>query len=189
MDEAIITRNIKELRQRKKITLERLASTTHLTKGYLCKIEKSQKAPPFSTLNKIAHALGADISSLLKENREESSQDIQMVITKKDERKIVVTKGSLYGYTYEAIALEKAGKNMIPYIITPAAKEKATFKHQGEEFIFVLEGKTEFIYKGKKYIMEKGDAVYFDSGVSHRGSSIGKKKAKLLSVMFNYKRI
>lgn len=112
-----------------------------------------------------------------------------MVITKKDERKVVVTKGSLYGYTYEAIALEKAGKNMIPYIITPASKEKATFKHAGEEFIFVLEGKTEFIYKGKKYLMGKGDAVYFDSSVSHSGSSIGKKKAKLLSVMFNYKRI
>lgn len=84
-----------------------------------------------------------------------------MVITRKDERKVVVTKGSLYGYTYEAIALEKAGKNMIPYIITPASKEKATFKHAGEEFIFVLEGKTEFIYKGKKYLMGKGDAVYF----------------------------
>jgi transcriptional regulator with XRE-family HTH domain len=189
MDEAIVTRNIKELRQKKKITLEKLASIAHLTKGYLCKIEKSKKAPPFSTLNKIAQALGADISTLLKENREESSQDIQMVITRKDERKVVVTKGSLYGYTYEAIALEKAGKNMIPYIITPASKEKATFKHAGEEFIFVLEGRTEFIYKGKKYVMEKGDAVYFDSSVSHSGSSIGKKKAKLLSVMFNYKRI
>jgi hypothetical protein len=24
---------------------------------------------------------------------------------------------------------------------------------QGEEFIFALEGKTEFVYKGKKYVM------------------------------------
>jgi quercetin dioxygenase-like cupin family protein len=55
--------------------------------------------------------------------------------------------------------------------------------------IFVLEAKTEFIYKGKKYIMKKGDAVYFDSTVSHSGSSLGKKKAKLLSIIFNYKRI
>ena len=78
---------------------------------------------------------------------------------------------------------------MIPYIITPAAEEKATFKHHGEEFIFVLDGKTEFIYKGKKYILEKGDAVYFDARVPHGGISVGSKKAKLLSVMFNYKRI
>jgi transcriptional regulator with XRE-family HTH domain len=189
MDEAVITRNIKQLRQKKRVTLEKLASITHLSKGYLCKIEKSQKAPPFSTLNKIAHALGVEVSTLLEEEQGVISRDVEMVITHNRERKVVVTKGSLYGYTYEAIALEKAGKNMIPYIITPASKEKATFKHAGEEFIFVLEGKTEFIYKGKKYLMGKGDAVYFDSGVSHSGSSIGKKKAKLLSVMFNYKRI
>jgi len=189
MDEAIITKNIKEIRQKRNITLERLALVTHLSKGYLCKIEKSQKAPPFSTLNKIAHALGVEVSTLLEEDQGVTSRDVDMVITRKGERKMVVTKGSLYGYTYEAIALEKGGKNMIPYIITPAPEERATFKHQGEEFILVLEGKTEFIYKGKRYIMEKGDAVYFDSGAPHSGSGVGKKKAKLLSVMFNYKRI
>lgn len=78
-----------------------------------------------------------------------------MVITKKDERKVVVTKGSLYGYTYEAIALEKAGKNMIPYIITPASKEKATFKHAGEEFIFVLRGKRSSSIKAKNISWER----------------------------------
>jgi hypothetical protein len=31
---------------------------------------------------------------------------------------------------------------MVPYIIASAYKEKAIFKHQGEEFIFVLEGET-----------------------------------------------
>ena len=60
-------------------------------------------------------------------------------------------------------------KGMCPYFYT---LEKAPFKHQR-----------------KKYVLERGDAVYFDSGVRHSGSSIGKKKAKLLSVMFNYKRI
>ena len=46
MDEAVVTRNIKELRQKRRITLEKLASITRLSKGYLCKIEKSKKAPP-----------------------------------------------------------------------------------------------------------------------------------------------
>lgn len=189
MDEAIIAKKIREIRQSKKITLERMASVTNLSKGYLCKIEQSQKAPPFSTLNKIADALGVEIAALLEENKQPTSGDIDIVITRKEKRRIMKTKGSLYGYTYEAIALEKAGKNMIPYIITPSAKEKATFKHAGEEFVFQLEGKTEFIYKGKKYIMKKGDAAYFDSGVTHSSSKIGKKKAKVLAVMFNYKRI
>ena len=54
--------------------------------------------------------------------------------------------------------------------------------------MYVLEGRHELIYDGKKYIMEEGDCVYFDSSVPHTGKSLGKKKAKLLAVMFNYKR-
>jgi len=53
----------------------------------------------------------------------------------------------------------------------------------------VLEGKHQLIFGGKEYIMEKGDSVYFDASVPHTGRSVGNKKAKLLAVMFNYKRL
>ena len=77
---------------------------------------------------------------------------------------------------------------MQPFIIVPSFDEKAVFQHEGEEFMYVLEGTHELIYDGKKYNMEEGDCVYFDSSVPHTGKSLGKKKAKLLAVMFNYKR-
>ena len=54
MGEELIARNIHHLRKQRKITLDRLAELTGLTKGYLSKIERSEKAPPYSTLNKIA---------------------------------------------------------------------------------------------------------------------------------------
>ena len=47
MDEQNIVKNIKTIRQTQKISLERLAKMTGLTKGYLSKIENSPKAPPF----------------------------------------------------------------------------------------------------------------------------------------------
>jgi hypothetical protein len=37
--------------------------------------------------------------------------------------------------------------------------------------------------------MEKGDSVYFDAAVPHTGRSLDKKKAKLLAVLLNYKRL
>ena len=67
---------------------------------------------------------------------------------------------------------------MEPYIIEPAFEEEAVFQHEGEEFMLVLEGRHEFIYDGKTYIMEKGDSVYFDAAVPHTGKSIGKKKRR-----------
>jgi len=54
--EANIGKRIKSLRNKKRITLESLAIETGFTKEYLSKVEKSQKAPPVSTLGTIARA-------------------------------------------------------------------------------------------------------------------------------------
>jgi transcriptional regulator with XRE-family HTH domain len=193
LKEESIALNINRLRKRKNITLEKLETLTGLTKGYLSKIERSKKAPPYSTLKRIAVALGVDPSFLLGENLEDL-EDIRISFTKKGEGSKVETmgslsEGSLYGYGYEAIASSKPGKNMEPYIIEPAFDEEAMFQHEGEEFIYVLEGRHEFFYGEKKFMMEKGDSVYFDSAIPHTGRSIGKKKAKLLAIMYNYKRL
>jgi transcriptional regulator with XRE-family HTH domain len=193
MHEASITKNIKELRKQKRITLQQLADLTGLTKGYLSKIERAKKAPPYSTLNKIALALNVDAASLLGSNFNQS-QDKRISFTRQHDRQRVeqlgsIADGSLYGYQYEALAYDKHGKNMEPFIIEPAFEDEAIFQHEGEEFMFVLEGKHEFVYDGETYIMEKGDSVYFDAAVPHTGKSLGKKKAKLLAVLFNYKRL
>jgi transcriptional regulator with XRE-family HTH domain len=193
MHEALITRNIKDLRKQKKITLQELADLTGLTKGYLSKIERAKKAPPYSTLNKIAMALNVDAASLLG-NHLDKSKDKRISFTRKQDRKRIeqigsIADGSLYGYRYEALAYDKHGKNMEPYIIEPAFEDETIFQHEGEEFMFVLEGRHEFIYDGESYIMEKGDSVYFDAALPHTGKSLGKRKAKLLAVLFNYKRL
>lgn len=192
MLEELIAKNIKVIRKKKKITLQKLADLTGLTKGYLSRIERSKKAPPYSTLNKIAVGLGIDASLLLTENLE-NFHDTRISFTKKKDTKAVdnigsLAEGSLYGYSYEALSFDKPGKNMEPYIIKPAFKEKGIFQHEGEEFFYVLEGRHEFIYDGKKYLMEEGDCVYFDAAFPHTGRSLGKKKAKLLAVMYNYRR-
>lgn len=193
MDEDLIARNIKTLRKQREITLEKLSALTGLTKGYLSKIERSRKAPPYSTLNKIAMALDVDAAFLLGE-RLDKSKDTRISFTKKNQGKVVnimtsLSEGSLYGYVYEALASDKPGRNMEPYIIEPSFDEEAIFQHEGEEFMYVLEGRHELIYDEKKHIMEEGDCVYFDASVPHTGKSLGKKKAKLLAVMFSYKRL
>ena len=77
---------------------------------------------------------------------------------------------------------------MEPYIITPAFEETTVFQHEGEEFLYVLEGTHEFIYGDQRQSGRRAIAVYFDSEVPHTGRSLGPKKAKLLAVMYSYKR-
>src|SRR5208337_1479957 len=98
--EADIGKRIKSLRNKKRITLESLAIETGFTKGYLSKVEKSEKAPPVSTLGIIARALGVTISSLLGE--ESPASPISLV--KKSERPLITRDGTGLGYSYEAVA-------------------------------------------------------------------------------------
>lgn len=187
MDEKSIAKRIKALRLERQMSLDELAKLAGLTKGYLSKIERSHKAPPLSTLNKIAMTLNVDVTYFLKENTE-VMRNTHLAIVRKGERRKVVTKGSLYGYEYEALAYNKPGKNMEPFIISPSLNKEATFQHDGEEFMYVLEGVHEFKYDGKTHVLKKGDSIYFDSRIPHSGKSLGGKKAKILTIIYSYKR-
>jgi mannose-6-phosphate isomerase-like protein (cupin superfamily) len=60
------------------------------------------------------------------------------------------------------------------------------FEHAGEEFIFILRGKAEFETKrnGKieKWILDKGDSLYVDSLIPHRGRSLNGEAEALVVV-------
>jgi len=105
-----------------------------------------------------------------------------------EERTKVAPGGLRRGYGYESLAYKKAGKNMEPYLITVDSLGRGTFKHDGEEFLHILEGVLEFTFGGKKYLVKPGDSLYFDSGVEHSGKSAGHRKVRMLCIIYNYRR-
>lgn len=191
MDQGTIPKKLRALRKNKNVSLGELAEQTGLTKGYLSRIENSETPPPISTLGKIATALGVDITDLFAK-LEEPIQNQELAISRNLKGTPIDGLGTSYGYYYENLALEKKGKNMEPFIVTVGFDHpvdiQTEFCHQGEEFLYVLEGSMEFFFKGKSYILEQGDSVYFDADIPHSGKSIGNKKAKLLIVIYSYKR-
>jgi transcriptional regulator with XRE-family HTH domain len=98
--ESEIGRRIKASRINKKFTLEQLANQTGFTKGYLSRIEKSEKSPPPATLGIIARVLGITISFLVGEEEQKTS----IGIVKKGERPLIARRGTAFEYSYEAVA-------------------------------------------------------------------------------------
>jgi transcriptional regulator with XRE-family HTH domain len=189
LDEKKIALKIKELRLNRNMTLDRLAELADLTKGYLSRIENSAKAPPISTLARIAQALGVDITVFFSDNPV-PAQQTDISIVKRNERVTVGRKGAPHGYQYEALAHRMPGKNMEPYVILLKDETLSMeFRHEGEEFIHMLDGRMEFLYDGRTYILDKGDSAYFDAGKVHKGRSVGDRKARFLCVIYSYKRI
>jgi transcriptional regulator with XRE-family HTH domain len=182
MDELKIGKKIHHIRLQNKLTLQEIAQRTGFTKGYLSLIEKGKKSPPIATLSKIARAFGVDIGAFFEQKKPEDS----ILLVKKGGREIVVRDGTIFGYRYESIAPTKSRKKMEPFIITlpSKSKEEDRFDHEGEELLYVLEGKVNFFYQDKKFQLEKDDCIYFDSSIPHRGEGVGRKRAKALVVIY-----
>jgi transcriptional regulator with XRE-family HTH domain len=177
MDEQIISRNLKTLRTRKKLTLEELARRTGLTKGYLSKVERSKKAPPYSTLTRIAGALDVSVTAILS-HTVAPPEDVRMFVSRACDRTIIEETPQFAGYDYEVLAGGKPGKNMEPFIIHAPFEIHKMYSHEGEECI----------YGDQTLILDPGDNVYFDSNIPHAGRSLGDKKARLLVIIYFYKR-
>jgi len=181
--ESEIGKRIKAFRAKKGITLEQLASRTGFTKGYLSKVEKSEKSPPVSTLGIIARALGVTISAILGEE----NPSVPFCLVKKGESSLISRDGNSSEYSYEAIAYKFPNKKMEPFILTLPVnpKKKNFYRHEGEELLFVLEGTMQFQYNNQEYIVEQGDCIYFDSSLPHFGESAGHKRVRCLMVLYN----
>ena len=108
LDEKEIISKVQRLRKSKRMTLGELAKRTGLTKGYLSQIENACKTPPFSTLDKIAYALGVDITYFFV-NNEKEREDTKISIVRPGERKKVDPGGLRRGYGYESLAYKKKG--------------------------------------------------------------------------------
>ena len=182
MIEAEIGKRIKAFRTDKGLTLEQLAGQTGFTKGYLSKVEKSEKSPPVSTLGIIARALGVTISAILGEE----NRSVPLCLVKKGAGPLILRDGTSE-YSFEAIAYHFPNKKMEPFILTLPVHHKkiTTYRHEGEEFLYVLEGTMKFRHNDLEYIVEEGDCVYFDAGLPHFGESLGNKKVRCLMVVYN----
>ncbi|MGC8494476.1 MAG: helix-turn-helix domain-containing protein [Syntrophobacteraceae bacterium] len=184
IDETQIGRRIKAFRTDKGITLEQLAGMTGFSKGYLSKVEKSDKAPPVSTLCTIGGALNVTVSTLLGE----TAHRVSLCLVRKEERPLFVTRaGTAFGYSYEAMAYKYPDRTMEPYVLTlpVAPKKKTLYRHEGEEILFVIEGTMKFQHGGERYVVKEGDCLYFDASVPHFGESAGPEAAKCFMVISN----
>ena len=181
LPESEIGKNIRKIRKSQGLTLESLAKKTGISKGYLSKLENSDKAPPVSTMLNIAEALQVSISHLFGEKQEPLSASL----VKKGERQLMARDGIVFGYSYETLAHKFPHKHMEPYILTipSGIAEHPLFQHKGEEMFLVLEGEVRFVLGSDEYQLEEGDCLYFDSGVPHRGFALGGREAKGLIVI------
>jgi quercetin dioxygenase-like cupin family protein len=187
---------IVELCRTYSLTRETLAERSGLDIELIRRIEEGY-IPDLAPLLKISRALGVRLGTLLDDHEE-----LGPVITRSGQageasRFITGLPGSTrggiradgaggQGLVFRALAADKAGRHMEPFIvdIDPDA-EQAKSTHEGEEFIHVLSGKLNLEYGSESHVLSGGDSVYYDSIVPHRLSAGDRKPLRILAVIYS----
>ena len=181
-----IGHKIRQLRKKAGLVLKDLSDRTGLSTPLLSQIEKEVVSAPVATLLRISRALDVDISFFFQN---ENSQE-RIIVIRRDESKILDSRyfgREESGYYYEAPAYKKSRKHMEPFLVEFRRKETGKlsyFSHEGEEFLYVLQGKLEFRTEDQYYALDPGDSLYFESSIPHAYRALGKKNAKALTVVY-----
>ena len=186
-EEIHVGEKIKSLRETKGLSLKEVADLTGFSTALLSQMENHLVSPSLGTLIKLAKAFGVKVGDFLGETQGEPFS-----IVRKDERKNISRfaskDGVKYGYSYESLGFDKKERHMEPFIVTlePATiKTSKTSVHDGEEFIFVLDGEMEVILGSHTDVLYPGDSIYYDSTIPHRVQCHHDKITKILAVLYS----
>jgi quercetin dioxygenase-like cupin family protein len=177
LDEKSFGAKMKQLRLARKSSFEQLANKTGFSQRYLKEIEEGITIPPVSAVIQIAKALSVDSGSFLSAEDQEASQ--------KRRRETFFKRTQ--AYSYKTLTPDAELKHMKAFLVTIDPKQDhkmVDYRHEGEEFLYVIKGHIEVRVGEDQNLLKKGETLHFDSGMTHKLRNLSNEVAKLLVVIF-----
>jgi len=179
-----IGERINRLRQDKGLSLSELSQLTGFDEQMLTAIEAGSLCPQLGTLIKLSKALDSALQRLIH-----SEGKHFYAITRRNESKEVTRsttgRGRHSAYTYMSMAPEVKGRHMEPLMVTlEKIEDPAPSVHDGEEFIYVLEGRVALTIGSAHFELQPGDSAYYLSTTPHQVAA-AEAQAKILAVIYS----
>jgi electron transfer flavoprotein alpha subunit len=168
---------IQRIRKSRDWTVEALAKATGQTPEFLTLVESDKMSPPVSFLLGLAGALGVDPGTFL-------SREEQTAI--RDQRAQAFIKRTK-SYSYETLTPGAEESHLRAFMVTIEshhAHKPVEYRHEGEEFIFVMEGDLEFVLGGKPHVLKKGESIHFNSDIPHKLKSLSNEPTRCLVMLY-----
>lgn len=189
-----IRRRIKNQRQQAGLSLRELARRTDLTASFLSQIERGQANPSIESLQRIAAALEISILDILSESTGEAPPPTVPDATKPalpTYNPIVRAAGRPKlilpdtGVSYELLTPDLAHKmEVIHGYLKPGVDNVARpLREPTEEFIYVLSGSLLVGLEHNEYVLNPGDAIYFEGTTLRRLACASEEPVSWISVI------
>ena len=173
---------VRSLRKQHDMTVMELAGQAGLSAGMLSKIENGGICPSLHTLQALAQALNVPITALFE--KFEERYDVSYVAS--GAGVTIERRGSKAGHLYQLLGHSLGGDVVVePYLVTlsEGASPYSSFRHEGVEFVHLLEGRVGYRHGDRLFEMGPGDSLFFDSAAPHGPEVLRELPLRLLSII------
>jgi transcriptional regulator with XRE-family HTH domain len=176
--------NLKAAREKQGFSIQELAQKTGISQGELEQVEAGLAMLPLGQVIKLSKVLSLKMADMI------SVGDKSFTIVRAGQRSEVQrfgkAKQASHGYEYVSLAPGKKDRLMEPFLVTlHSASSDEPSSHDGQEFIYVLEGEMEVIVDDVRDVLKPGDSIYYDSSTTHLVRAHGDKPAQILAVLIS----
>jgi DNA-binding transcriptional MerR regulator/quercetin dioxygenase-like cupin family protein len=150
---------LRQLRKSRRMTLEQAASASGLSPSFLSSVERDKTGIAPATLHRLVQAYGATLTSIMRRAAPRIAQ-----VKRPGHRAAIRSHGVVMEQLVDGNTL------MDPHVTTfePGAGSGGAYSHEGEEFIYVLQGVLEILLAGgERYRLDPGESIYYPSTIEH----------------------
>ncbi len=168
---------IRRKREQTGKTLTGAAEAMGISPSLLSQIERGIVNPSISTLRAIADCLKTSVGVLLEER---ATRENLLLVRKNGRRKPTVTEK---GVKFSILSPSNYALQVFYYEFEPdSSTGDEPYRHEGEESVFVLKGRLEVTVSDRKFTLEEGDSMWFQSTLPHRTRNLAKEKCTAIWV-------
>ena len=165
---------LRRMRLERAQTLEHAAAAVGLSASFLSELERDRSGASMATLHRLLSYYGTTFAALLQR----PSGRVALLKRAGHGRSV-----RNQGVTVEQLADGQALMEPQVFTIEPGAGSEGSYAHEGEEFVYVLEGSFEVVLnEEERYALRVGDSLYYPSSVPHSWRNPGRVVARVIWV-------
>ncbi len=168
---------LKALREKEGLSLEELGARTDLKPSYLLSLERDEFLPHVAEIIRLARTLSVEPASFMEKDLPESQPG--------QRRKAHEVRTQ--DYAYKTLTPFETGRHLMAFRVSidpESTHKKVVYRHEGEDFIYVISGRLR-LQVGKKHPqLGPGETIHFNSSERHILKNPGKEPAQLLVVVY-----
>jgi electron transfer flavoprotein alpha subunit len=168
---------IKKLREGMEWSFEKLAEATDQSPDFIEQVENDETAPSVSFLLRLARVFKVDPGMFLGEEEKTVMRDRRSdAFAKRTEN-----------YSYHTLTPGAENEHLRAFMVSIESGQDhkpVAYKHEGEEFVFVMEGKLELTLGGKPMVLKAGESQRFNSETPHKLKSLSTDVTRCLVVLY-----